>query len=183
LEITADSALAIAFPVLAAGPDAVYGRARVEVASRPDVVVPCWTGCPNAGERMDAQDQPSVKGSNNSRWTNEGRMSIRALRYLIALAECLNFTRAAERCSVTQSTLSIQLRKLEEYLGVRLFERDRAHVALTDEGRKVLRFARVAIRAADRIVSVSRNGRARPTSIVPTEVLIEEINCQRVPID
>jgi len=111
-------------------------------------------------------------------------MSIRELRYLIALADCLNFTRAAERCSVTQSTLSIQLRKLEEYLGVRLFERDRAHVALTEEGRKVLRFARVAVRAADRIVSVSRNGRHPPVvnASLP-EVLIEEINCQRVPID
>jgi LysR family hydrogen peroxide-inducible transcriptional activator len=112
-------------------------------------------------------------------------MSIRALRYLIALAECLNFTRAAERCSVTQSTLSIQLRKLEEYLGVRLFERDRAHVALTEEGRKVLRFARVAIRAADRIVTVSRHARVRTVVVgTPlTEPLIEEINCQRVPID
>ena len=106
-------------------------------------------------------------------------MSIRALRYLLALAECLNFTRAAERCSVTQSTLSIQLRKLEEYLGVRLFERDRAHVALTEDGRTVLRFARVAVRAADRIVAVSR---ARPSTSVK-EVLIEEINCQRSPID
>ena len=106
-------------------------------------------------------------------------MSIRALRYLIALAECLNFTRAAERCSVTQSTLSIQLRKLEEYLGVRLFERDRAHVALTDDGRKVLRFARVAVRAADQIVSVSR---AR-SSALHAEVLIEEINCHRATID
>jgi LysR family hydrogen peroxide-inducible transcriptional activator len=113
-------------------------------------------------------------------------MSIRALRYLIALAECLNFTRAAERCSVTQSTLSIQLRKLEEYLGVRLFDRDRSHVALTDDGRKVLRFARVAVRAADRIVSMSRNGRVRSIAIgsaLTTEPLIEEINCQRVPID
>jgi DNA-binding transcriptional LysR family regulator len=111
-------------------------------------------------------------------------MSIRALRYLLALADCLNFTRAAERCSVTQSTLSIQLRKLEEYLGVRLFERDRTHVALTEDGRKVLRFARVAVRAADRIVTVSRNGRDRSlnTAVLP-EALIEEINCQRVPID
>lgn len=124
-------------------------------------------------------------------------MSIRALRYLIALASCLNFTRAAERCSVTQSTLSIQLRKLEEYLGVRLFERDRAHVALTEDGRRVLRFARVAVRAADRIVAVSRagrraagqvpecsgaHGRARAARRAP-EVLIEEINCQRVLID
>ena len=118
-------------------------------------------------------------------------MSIRALRYLIALAECLNFTRAAERCSVTQSTLSIQLRKLEEYLGVRLFERDRAHVALTEEGRRVLRFARVAVRAADRIVSVGRDGRVRNSAIAqasPThsgapEPLIDEINCQRAPVD
>lgn len=104
-------------------------------------------------------------------------MSIRALRYLIALAECLSFTRAAERCSVTQSTLSIQLRKLEEYLGVRLFERNRAHVALTEDGRKVLRFARVAVRAADRIVTVSRKGRAHGAP------LIEEINCQAVSVD
>jgi LysR family hydrogen peroxide-inducible transcriptional activator len=112
-------------------------------------------------------------------------MSIRALRYLIALADCLSFTRAAERCSVTQSTLSIQLRKLEEYLGVRLFERDRSHVALTEDGRKVLRFARVAVRAADRIVTVSRARRDRSTAIaaVPSESLIDEINCQRVPID
>jgi LysR family hydrogen peroxide-inducible transcriptional activator len=157
LEITADKSVAIAFNVLAADTGAMYFRTRCR-------------------ERRDAQ---AVSGfQTTSRWTNEGRMSIRALRYLIALAECLNFTRAAERCSISQSTLSIQLRKLEEYLGVRLFERDRAHVALTEDGRKVLRFARVAVRAADRIVSVSR---ARATS--STELLIEEINCQRVSID
>ena len=108
-------------------------------------------------------------------------MSIRALRYLIALADCLNFTRAAERCSVTQSTLSIQLRKLEEYLGVRLFERDRSHVALTEDGRNVLRFARVAVRAADRIVTVSRRASLKVAPL--PESLIEEINCQRLPID
>jgi hypothetical protein len=47
-------------------------------------------------------------------------VSIKALHYLIALAECLNFSRAANRCAVTQPTLSIQVRKLEEYLGVKL---------------------------------------------------------------
>jgi LysR family hydrogen peroxide-inducible transcriptional activator len=119
-------------------------------------------------------------------------MSIRELRYLIALADCLNFTRAAERCSVTQSTLSIQVRKLEEYLGMRLFERDRAHVALTDDGRKVLRLARVAVRAADRIVAVGRKGhesRRAGTSLDSTELsktlpetLIEEINCHRTSV-
>lgn len=112
-------------------------------------------------------------------------MSIRALRYLIALADCLNFTRAAERCSVTQPTLSIQLRKLEEYLGVMLFERDRAHVALTSEGQKLLRFARVAVRAADRMVAVSRVERQRRRAEVQRtpELLIEEINCIVVPRD
>lgn len=109
-------------------------------------------------------------------------MSIRALRYFIALAECLNFTRAAERCSVTQSTLSIQLRKLEEYLGVKLFERSRAHVALTAEGRRVLRLAQVTVRAADRIVSVSRASHA--TALQPCSAqgeVIDEINCEVVP--
>jgi DNA-binding transcriptional LysR family regulator len=112
-------------------------------------------------------------------------MSIRALRYLIALADCLNFTRAAERCSVTQSTLSIQLRKLEEYLGMQLFERDRAHVALTDDGRRVLRFARVAVRAADRIVATARDARrqAHATPEVLPEALIDDFNCQRTPSD
>lgn len=105
-------------------------------------------------------------------------MSIRALRYLLALADCLNFTRAAERCSVTQSTLSIQLRKLEEYLGVTLFDRDRAHVALTPEGQKLLRFARVAVRASDRMVAVSRAAQQRRKVEAQGRCLIEEINCE-----
>lgn len=110
-------------------------------------------------------------------------MSIRSLRYFIALADCLNFTRAAERCSVTQSTLSIQLRKLEAYLGVTLFERDRTHVALTDEGRKVLRLAKVTVRAADRMVAVSRRAsqHAGAAAVQTAEKLIEEINCEVTP--
>jgi DNA-binding MarR family transcriptional regulator len=111
-----------------------------------------------------------------------GCMSLRALRYLIALAECLNFTRAAERCSVTQSTLSIQLRKLEDYLGVTLFDRDRAHVALTVEGQQLLRFARVAVRATDRMVATSRAARRSRLAARP-ERLIEEINCEAGPRD
>jgi DNA-binding MarR family transcriptional regulator len=63
-------------------------------------------------------------------------VNIKAPHYLIALAECLNFSRAADRCAVTQPTLSIQVRKLEEYLGVTLFERSRTRVVLTDEGKK-----------------------------------------------
>jgi len=83
-------------------------------------------------------------------------MSLRALRYLIAVAECLSFSRAADHCAVTQSTLSIQLRKLEAYLGVRLFQRNHAHVAITPEGREVLRMARAAVKTADEIIEYGR---------------------------
>lgn len=93
-------------------------------------------------------------------------MSLRELRYLIALADCLSFTRAAERCAVTQSTLSIQLRKLEDYLGVQLFERNRAHVALTAEGKQLVRFARISVRAADRMVALSRAQQANTNKVL-----------------
>jgi DNA-binding transcriptional LysR family regulator len=85
-----------------------------------------------------------------------GYVSLKELRYFLAVAECLNFSRAADRCAVTQSTLSIQLRKLEDYLGVVLFERSHAHVALTAEGKAVLGLARVVITAADEIIAVSK---------------------------
>jgi DNA-binding transcriptional LysR family regulator len=83
-------------------------------------------------------------------------INIKDLHYLIVLAECLNFSRAADRCAVTQPTLSIQVRKLEEYLGVTLFDRNRARVVLTDEGANVLRLARIVVAAADEILLFRR---------------------------
>jgi DNA-binding transcriptional LysR family regulator len=83
-------------------------------------------------------------------------VSIKALHYLIAIAECLNFSRAANRCAVTQPALSIQVRKLEEYLGVKLFERNRTRVVVTDDGEKVLCLARIVVGAADEIVRIRR---------------------------
>jgi DNA-binding transcriptional LysR family regulator len=83
-------------------------------------------------------------------------VNIKALHYLIALAECLNFSRAADRCAVTQPTLSIQVRKLEEYLGVTLFDRNRVRVVLTDEGKRVLRLARIVVGAEDEILRIRR---------------------------
>ena len=74
--------------------------------------------------------------------------SFRDLQYIVAVAEELNFHKAALRCCVTQSTLSIQLKKCEEYLGVELFHRTQHSVALTHEGVEVVAFARVALDAA-----------------------------------
>jgi DNA-binding transcriptional ArsR family regulator len=111
-------------------------------------------------EVMDGGQAPS-RGAWRQRWgAEEGdfatHVNIKVLHYLIALAECLNFSRAANRCAVTQPTLSIQVRKLEEYLGVTLFERDRTRVVLTDDGEKVLSLARIVVAAADEIVRIRR---------------------------
>ncbi|HYE39265.1 MAG TPA: LysR family transcriptional regulator, partial [Ramlibacter sp.] len=61
-------------------------------------------------------------------------MELRHLRYFDALAETLNFTRAAERLHVTQSTLSHQIRQLEEELGAPLFDRGGKRVRMTEAG-------------------------------------------------
>jgi LysR family cyn operon transcriptional activator len=87
-------------------------------------------------------------------------MELRTLRYLVALAECLNFTRAAERVHVTQSTLSHQIRKLEEELGYVLFDRASHHVSLTESGKVFLEFAENALREVDRGLGALKRGPA-----------------------
>lgn len=77
--------------------------------------------------------------------------SFRELQYIVAVAEELSFHKAAVRCCVSQSTLSIQLKKCEAYLGVTLFRRTQHSVALTQVGVEVVAFARVALEAAQLI--------------------------------
>jgi LysR family hydrogen peroxide-inducible transcriptional activator len=72
-------------------------------------------------------------------------VSLRQLSYLVALSETLNFTRAAERCFVTQSTLSSGIRELERALDAVLFERDRQSVALTPLGHDLVARAHVIL--------------------------------------
>ncbi|UOB10477.1 LysR family transcriptional regulator [Streptomyces sp. HP-A2021] len=67
---------------------------------------------------------------------------VRDLRYFVAVAEELHFTRAAERLYVSQPALSKQVRALERQLGIELFRRDRHGVALTDAGTALLSHAR-----------------------------------------
>jgi LysR family transcriptional regulator, cyn operon transcriptional activator len=76
-------------------------------------------------------------------------MELRHLRYFVALADCLNFTRAAERVHVTQSTLSHQVRQLENELGHDLFERLGKRVVLTESGESFLGYASKALREVD----------------------------------
>lgn len=76
-------------------------------------------------------------------------MELRHLRYFVTIAEEQSFTRAAERLWVAQPGLSTQIRRLEEELGVKLFERHTRGVDLTDAGRVFLERARAALAAAD----------------------------------
>ena len=100
-------------------------------------------------------------------------MNLRDLRYLVALADERHFGRAAERCFVSQPTLSAQIRKLEEYLGVPLVERQPKRVKLTETGEKIVERARRALQEADAIVELAKTDRdplagALKLALIPT---------------
>lgn len=82
---------------------------------------------------------------------------IQQLRYLVAVADTLNFSRAAEACNVTQPTLSMQLKEMEEGLKVQLVERTRARVILTPVGEEIVRHARTVLAEVQDIREIARN--------------------------
>lgn len=89
-------------------------------------------------------------------------MELRHLRYFIAVAEALNFSRAAARLHVTQPALSRQIRDLEHELGCRLLRRGAtARTELTPEGRALLDGARPIVEAVERLAARVRDGAAR----------------------
>jgi LysR family hydrogen peroxide-inducible transcriptional activator len=83
-------------------------------------------------------------------------LKLKDLRYLAALADTRHFGRAAERCFVSQPTLSTQLKKLEDYLGVQLIERQPKRVALTAAGEAIVARVRRILEASDEVVTLAR---------------------------
>jgi LysR family hydrogen peroxide-inducible transcriptional activator len=83
-------------------------------------------------------------------------LKLKDLRYLVAVADTRHFGRAAERSFVSQPTLSAQLKKLEEYLGVQLIERAPKRVALTAAGEEVVERARRILEASEEIVELAK---------------------------
>ncbi len=86
-------------------------------------------------------------------------IKLKDLRYLAAVADTRHFGRAAERCFVSQPTLSAQLKKLEQSLGVQLIERQPNNVALTDAGEQIVARARRILEACEEVVTLARSHR------------------------
>lgn len=84
-------------------------------------------------------------------------MELRQIRYLLALAQTLNFTRAAEQCNVTQPTLTLAIKKLEDELGGPLIHRERSRTHLTHLGRMVLPFMEQVLEASNAAQTVARD--------------------------
>jgi len=86
-------------------------------------------------------------------------MTLTDLRYIVALAQERHFGRAAEKCHVSQPTLSVAVKKLEEQLGVLLFERSAADVKVTEIGRRIVDQAERVMREASQIRDIAEAGR------------------------
>jgi len=86
-------------------------------------------------------------------------MTLTELRYVVAVAEARHFGQAAERCHVSQPSLSASVKNLEQELGVTLFERGKRGVFLTEAGEQIVAQARRALEEAERVRTVARQGR------------------------
>ena len=85
-------------------------------------------------------------------------MTLTELRYVVALAQERHFGRAAQKCFVTQPTLSLALAKLEDELGVKLFERNKNEVLPTARGQAIVEQARRVLDEVGKIQGIARGG-------------------------
>lgn len=89
---------------------------------------------------------------------NLAGLSFRDLEYVVRVAELRHFGKAAEACAVSQPTLSTQVRKLEEFLGVEIFERTPRQVLVTGRGQALVDQARLILSEARRLGEIARSG-------------------------
>jgi LysR family hydrogen peroxide-inducible transcriptional activator len=85
-------------------------------------------------------------------------MTLNELKFIVALAKARNFRKAAEACFVSQPALSFAVKKLEDELGVLLFERNRNEVTITPIGERVIEQAILAIEEANRVKEIAKQG-------------------------
>lgn len=88
-------------------------------------------------------------------------MTLTELKYIVTLAQERHFRRAAERCFVSQPTLSVAIKKLEEELDVTLFERNRSDVRVTMAGERIVAQARKVLEEAELVKQIAQEGKGQ----------------------
>ena len=86
-------------------------------------------------------------------------MTLTELKYIVAVAREKHFGRAAEACAVSQPTLSVAVRKLEEELELKLFERGGGEISVTPLGVDIVRQAQSVLEQANEILEIARRGK------------------------
>src|SRR5687767_6558559 len=115
--------------------------------------------------RRQARTRAVSKGDADRRMTRDTAsailrtMTLTELRYIVAVARERHFGRAAEACFVSQPTLSVAIKKLEEELGVTLFERGPGEVSVTPAGQKIVEQAQRVLEEASRIRELAAAGK------------------------
>lgn len=100
-------------------------------------------------------------------------MTLTQLNYILAVDRCRNFAQAARECFVTQPTLSMQIHKLEDYLQIQIFDRNKSPVEPTPMGKKVLEYARNVMQQSNALEELSRSLRGEVSgeyilAVIPT---------------
>ena len=93
-------------------------------------------------------------------------MNLTALKYIVSLAKEKHFGHAAKACGVTQPTLSIAVKNLEQELGVQLFERSPMNVRVTSSGLPIVRHAHAVMQEVHAIEEIARNSRKPQTGLL-----------------
>ena len=88
---------------------------------------------------------------------NVSQLSIRDIEYIIAVGEELHFGKAAIRLNVSQPTLSEQIKKLEAHLELKIFERSKRSVQLTDQGTELIEIGKIILMHAQSFISLAKN--------------------------
>ena len=94
-------------------------------------------------------------------------MTLNELRYIVAVAQERNFRRAAEKSFISQPALSLAIQKLEEELGIKIFERGKSEVSITPVGAEIVEQAQRALEEVARIRELARQGRPVGQHVAP----------------
>lgn len=100
-------------------------------------------------------------------------MTLTQLNYILAVDRCRNFAQAARECFVTQPTLSMQIHKLEDYLQIQIFDRNKSPVEPTPMGKKVLEYAQKIMQQSNALEELARSLRGEVSgefilAVIPT---------------